>query len=256
MEKPLASPANKKRKAGTEVGLSAPALSLHSRFIKRTCDIICSVLGLVLTGWLIALFYLLATLDTRQSGIFTQVRIGRFGKPFRILKVRTMRGVPDLTTSVTTASDCRITRLGRFCRRTNIDELPQLINVLAGHMSMVGPRPDVRGFADQLMGEDRIILAVRPGITGPATLHYVQEEEDLAQQDEPETYNREVIYPVKVRLNREYVENYSLLKDLRYIYMTLIHVLRAEVPSVERATADSASTESLPQAADARGRAP
>ncbi|MGM0760450.1 MAG: sugar transferase, partial [Thermodesulfobacteriota bacterium] len=104
-----------------------------------------------------------------------------------------------------------------------IDALPQLINALKGDMSFVGPRPDVPGYADLLEGEDRVILSVRPGITGPATLHYRDEEALLAEQDDPEAYNRDVIWPDKVRLNREYVENWSFRKDLQYIWQTVVH---------------------------------
>ena len=126
-----------------------------------------------------------------------------------------------IDTSVTTGADPRITCSGRFFRRTKIDELPQLINVLMGEMSFVGPRPDVPGFADSLQGDDRLILSVRPGITGPATLHFRDEEVLLAQQSDPERFNREVIYPEKVRLNRQYVENYRFIDDLKFIWQTI-----------------------------------
>ncbi len=126
-----------------------------------------------------------------------------------------------IDTSVTTGADPRITCSGRFFRRTKIDELPQLINVLKGEMSFVGPRPDVPGFADSLQGDDRLILSVRPGITGPATLHFRDEEVLLAQQSDPERFNREVIYPEKVRLNRQYVENYRFIDDLKFIWQTI-----------------------------------
>ena len=171
--------------------------------------------------WLILIVYILATIDTRKSGFFIQERVGKDGKLFKVIKIRTMRDVPDVNTTVTRENDPRITRLGRFWRKTKIDELPQLINVLLGQMSFVGPRPDVPGFADQLTGPDRIILTVRPGITGPATLRFRNEEQLLAQQDDPEAYNRKVIWPEKVRLNREYVENYSFRQDIKYILQTL-----------------------------------
>jgi lipopolysaccharide/colanic/teichoic acid biosynthesis glycosyltransferase len=103
-----------------------------------------------------------------------------------------------------------------------VDELPQLIHVLFGEMSFVGPRPDVPGFADKLIGEDRTILSVRPGITGPATLKYRDEEALLAAQDDPERYNNEVLWPDKVRLNRQYVQNWSFWTDIRLILKTLI----------------------------------
>jgi lipopolysaccharide/colanic/teichoic acid biosynthesis glycosyltransferase len=132
-----------------------------------------------------------------------------------------MRIDPTNRTSVTTAHDVRITPVGRFLRRAKLDELPQLINVLKGDMSFVGPRPDVPGFADALTGEDRVILSVRPGITGPATLRYRDEESLLAGAEHPEQYNREVLWPDKVRLNREYVRQWSFRGDMVYIWRTI-----------------------------------
>jgi lipopolysaccharide/colanic/teichoic acid biosynthesis glycosyltransferase len=197
-------------------------LSRSDRWLKRGFDLTFSALGLVLTGWLIGLAYILASIDTGKSGFFIQERVGREGRRFNVIKIRTMRDAVEISTNVTTARDPRITRLGRFFRRTKIDELPQLINVLLGQMSFVGPRPDVPGFADQLTGADRLILTVRPGITGPATLRFRDEEKLLARQPDPEAYNREVIYPEKVRLNREYVEHYSFARDLQYIIQTIL----------------------------------
>ena len=196
--------------------------SRFDRWLKRSFDLIFSAIGLALTGWLIGLAYIAASIDTGKSGFFTQERVGKDGRRFNVIKIRTMRDSEKIATNVTTAQDPRITRLGRFFRRTKIDELPQLINVLLGQMSFVGPRPDVPGFADKLSGKDRLILTVRPGITGPATLKFRNEEEVLAQQSDPETYNREVIYPEKVRLNREYVEHYSFVRDLHYIARTIL----------------------------------
>ena len=196
-------------------------LSLKSQFMKRAFDLIVSSLLLATTWWLIIILYILASLDTKQSGFFTQTRIGKHGKPFKVIKLRSMRNLPQIKTTVTTSYDPRITTLGRIWRKTKLDELPQLINVFLGQMSFVGPRPDVPGYADKLTGNDRIILSIPPGITGPATLHYRNEEELLAQQDNPEHYNQTVIYPHKVQLNREYIENYSFAKDLRYIWQTV-----------------------------------
>lgn len=189
---------------------------------KRSFDMVFSFLGLLATGWLILLAWVLATIDTRSNGFFMQERVGRNGVLFKVMKIRTMRPCATLGTTVTTATDPRITALGRFWRRTKIDELPQLINVLAGDMSFVGPRPDVPGFADALEGEARALLSVRPGITGPATLKYRNEEEILAAQGDPERYNREVIWPDKVRINLEYIRDWSLLADIRYICKTMV----------------------------------
>jgi lipopolysaccharide/colanic/teichoic acid biosynthesis glycosyltransferase len=189
------------------------------RAVKRGIDLAAALAGLLFLGWLIALLVAAARVDTGQSGMFRQVRIGRDGKPFVLLKIRTMEA--SGRTTVTTAGDPRITRLGRLLRRTKLDELPQLVNVLRGDMSLVGPRPDVPGFADLLEGPDRVVLAVRPGITGPATLRFRDEERILAEQPDPESYNRAVLFPEKVRLNREYVECYTLWTDVRCLWKTL-----------------------------------
>lgn len=196
-------------------------MTVRDALVKRVFDLALAVVLLVLTSWLIALAVVAATLDTRRFGLFAQRRIGRDGNPFTLYKVRTMRDVEGVATVVTTTDDLRITPLGRLLRRTKIDELPQLINVVKGDMSFVGPRPDVPGFADLLEGDDRVILSVRPGITGPATLKYRNEEAMLSEVDDPESYNRDVIFPDKVAINRRYIENYSLAGDIRYILETV-----------------------------------
>ena len=133
-----------------------------------------------------------------------------------------MRSRKDLKTTVTISGDSRITVSGAFFRKWKIDELPQLVNILLGQMSFVGPRPDVPGYADRLQGEDRIILSIRPGITGPAQLAYKNEEEILANQDNAVKYNDEIIWPDKVRINREYIGDYSFFKDFYYIWKTIV----------------------------------
>ena len=196
-------------------------LSGSQAALKRGFDLLTATLGLALTFWLIGLAWLLASWSTGANGFFTQERVGRGGRRFRVIKLRTMRVDPAVATTVTTSADARITPFGRFLRRTRIDELPQLVNVLKGDMSFVGPRPDVPGFADVLEGADRVILSVRPGITGPATLAYRDEEGTLAEVDDPQAYNRDVIWPEKVRLNRAYVENWSFRKDLACLWQTV-----------------------------------
>ncbi len=188
---------------------------------KRAFDVTFSFLGLIFLSPLIVLAWLAATVDTRSNGLFIQERIGRGGDRFRIYKIKTMRNRTDPGSPVTTSSDDRITRTGAFLRKTKVDELPQLWNVLVGDMSFVGPRPDVPGYADDLQGEDRIILSVRPGITGPASLKYKNEEEILGLQADALRYNREVIWPDKVRINKEYIREHSLLKDIKYIINTV-----------------------------------
>jgi lipopolysaccharide/colanic/teichoic acid biosynthesis glycosyltransferase len=197
-------------------------LSRLDKAMKRGLDVFGASVGLVSGAGLIAASYLVARIDTGKSGFFTQERVGKDGKPFRTIKIRTMKDIAGVSTNVTTGGDPRITRVGRILRRSKLDELPQLINVLLGDMSLVGPRPDVPGFADKLEGADRIILSIRPGITGPASLKFRDEEKLLAEQSDPEDFNRRVIYPEKVRLNREYVENYRFRDDLLYILATVL----------------------------------
>jgi lipopolysaccharide/colanic/teichoic acid biosynthesis glycosyltransferase len=200
---------------------AARGLAPGAAFAKRAFDIVLAVFGLAVTAPVILLAFLVATIDTGANGFFTQRRIGRFGRPFKVVKIRTMRPGSEAGTTVTTANDARVTAAGRFFRRTKIDELPQLANILLGSMSFVGPRPDTPGFADGLTGADRVVLAVRPGITGPATIRYRHEEALLAAQPDPERYNREVIFPDKIRLNRRYVECYRFTEDLRLLALTL-----------------------------------
>ena len=198
-------------------------LRASQKMQKRVFDIFFSSLGLLVTWWLILAAWLVASIDTRSNGFFIQKRVGRNGKVFRVVKIKTMRPVLDIDTTVTRLGDPRITLWGAFFRRTKIDELPQLWNVLLGDMSFVGPRPDVPGFADRLQGEARAMLSLRPGITGPATLKYRNEEEILSHQDDPESYNLHVIWPDKVAINLAYIRSWSLRRDIRYIIETVFH---------------------------------
>jgi lipopolysaccharide/colanic/teichoic acid biosynthesis glycosyltransferase len=191
--------------------------------MKRLFDIICSFAGLAVLAPLTLVVAAIIKLTSQGPVLFSQDRVGMGGRVFRVYKFRTMVDtVHELGSTVTTGDDVRITPVGKFLRRFKLDELPQLINVFVGDMSFVGPRPDVVGFADRLKGEDRIILTVRPGITGPATLKYRDEEKLLARQEDPDKYNEEVIFPDKVRINREYVKNYSFWKDIGYIIETIL----------------------------------
>lgn len=170
------------------------------------------ILLLLLVG-LIFLLIIFATIDTRQFGLFRQKRVGQHAKLFTIYKIRTIR---------TKNEQNQITPLGKILRKTKLDEFPQLYNILIGEMSFVGPRPDLQGYADELEGEDRIILQVKPGLTGPAQLKFRNEEQLLAQQENPLQYNDEVIWPEKVAINKEYVKHWSFEKDLYYIYKTIV----------------------------------
>ncbi|MFS2215767.1 sugar transferase [Telluria sp. Tellsp104] len=188
---------------------------------KRAFDIVASLAGLLLLAPVIVLCWLVATIDTRSNGFFIQKRIGRHGRVIRVCKIKTMYPSDTQRSPIASRNLASISQSGRFLRKYKLDELPQLFNVLAGSMSFVGPRPDVPGYADRLQGEDRIILSLRPGITGPASIKYKDEEVILAAVDDPETHNDRIIWPDKVRINREYFNNYSLLRDLRYIFHTI-----------------------------------
>lgn len=152
---------------------------------------------------------------------FCQKRIGQNGSPFFMYKFRTMK-VDHGGNTISVKGESRITPLGAVLRRYKLDELPELFNVLKGEMSLVGPRPDVPGYADLLLGEDRLILKLKPGLTGPASLKYSNEEELLANQSDPKNYNDTVIFPDKVRINLNYYKHRSLLLDLKIILYTAI----------------------------------
>jgi len=195
-------------------------LSQNQQISKRIFDIVLSILGIFFLTIPILILTIFASISTKKNGIFKQERIGQHAKPFQILKIRSM--IENNSSShITIKNDQRITSFGKFIRKYNLDELPQIFNVLKGEMSFVGPRPDVKGYADLLQGNDKIILSLKPGITGPATLAFQNEEELLAKQDNPKQYNDEVLWPKKVTINKEYITNWSLINDLKYIIKTL-----------------------------------
>ncbi len=196
-------------------------MTAWGRASKRTFDIIFSLVGVVLTFWIILIAFIVASIETKSFGLFIQKRIGKDGEPFNVFKIKTMKKLDGVDTTVTTSNDMRITKSGAFFRKTKIDELPQLFNVLFGSMSFVGPRPDVEGYADKLEGEDRAILTIRPGITGPASIKYKNEEEILAKQPNPKEYNDKVIWPDKVAINLQYIKEWSFKKDIEYIIKTI-----------------------------------
>lgn len=177
--------------------------------------------GLLIIWPVLLIVALLIKINMPGPVIFKQVRVGLNGKPFTMYKFRTMT-VNHSGSTVSVAGESRITPLGAKLRKYKLDELPELWNVLVSDMSFVGPRPDVPGYADQLVGDDREVLLLRPGITGPASLKYRNEEELLATVPDPQKYNDEVIFPDKVRINRYYLHNYSLAKDIQMIFCTVL----------------------------------
>ena len=190
--------------------------------LKYIFDRVAALIGLLCIWWLLIIVAIIIKIKMPGGpAIFKQTRIGRRGKPFTIFKFRTMT-VGHGGSSVSVAGESRITPLGAVLRKYKIDELPELWNVLVGDMSFVGPRPDVPGYADRLQGDDREVLELRPGITGPASLKYRNEEELLAAVDNPQEYNDTVIYPDKVRINRYYLHNYSFVSDIKMIVCTVL----------------------------------
>ena len=189
-----------------------------AQLIKRIFDLFLSIL-IILVLFIPSLFILvILTFYFKENPVFAQQRVGKNSKLFTLYKLRTLKG--NLPKSLTNEAST-LGSLPRFLLKYKINEIPQLINILAGDMSFVGPRPDVPGFADELAGEDRIILEVKPGLTGPATLKYRNEIELLSMQEDPEHYNKTVIWPDKVKINKAYISNWSFLADLKIILRTI-----------------------------------
>lgn len=200
-------------------------MNFFQKTIKRVFDIAASVPGTVLFIIPSLLLAFIIKISSKGPVFFIQYRIGRYGIPFKCIKFRTMYTDSEKEGSVTTKYDSRITPIGKFLRRFKLDELPQLWNVFIGKMSFVGPRPDVEGYADKLEGDAKLILELRPGITGPATIYFRNEEELLANVENPQEYNDTVIWPKKIQLNLEYLDNWSFWKDVGYILVTLFPIL-------------------------------
>jgi lipopolysaccharide/colanic/teichoic acid biosynthesis glycosyltransferase len=190
--------------------------------LKYFFDRLMALIGLLVLWPILLIVAILIRIKMPDGpAIFKQKRVGKDGKLFTMFKFRSM-SVHHGGSSVSVAGEARITPLGAVLRKYKLDELPELWNVLIGEMSFVGPRPDVPGYADQLTGDDREVLNLRPGITGPASLKYRNEEELLAQQVNPQKYNDEVIFPDKVRINRYYLHHYSFAKDIQMIFCTVL----------------------------------
>ena len=189
--------------------------------IKRSFDFFSSFIGLIILLPLLIFVSLAIKIGSSGPIFFSQKRVGKDGTLFTLVKFRSMTVQQDSSSTATARGDVRITKIGAFLRKYKLDELPELWNVLVGEMSLVGPRPDVPGYADSLKGEDRDMLKLRPGITGTASLKYANEEEILAVQEDPQKYNDEVIFPDKVKVNLEYYENQSLWLDIKIIFATI-----------------------------------
>jgi len=196
--------------------------SFYSRYGKRCFDAIAALVGLAVFSPFLLLTAIAVCLDSPGSAFFLQLRSGQFGKPFRIIKFRTMRSVSAKNDPLITVSgDSRITRIGGWLRKTKIDELPQLFNVLWGDMSLVGPRPEVPKYTVLYRPEQMQVFVAKPGISGPAALAYVNEEELLSQQKEPGRYYVSCLMPAKLKLDLAYCGNICFRGDLFLIFRTL-----------------------------------
>ena len=192
--------------------------------MKRLIDFIMSFAGLIFLSPFLLFISILIKISTNGNVFFVQERVGRNGSLFKMIKFRTMYTDHNDNNTISIKGDSRITKLGYFLRKYKIDELPELINILFGDMSFVGPRPDVKGYADKLKGDYRKILKLRPGITGPASIKFINEELLLSQQKNPKYYNDNVIYPEKVRINLDYFYNNSIWIDFKIIFATIFRI--------------------------------
>ena len=200
-------------------------VSLWRRFWKRAFDVVCSALGLLVLSPVLLICALLVGLTSPGGVLFRQERIGKDGVPFTIYKFRSMRR-DNAGLKITTSGDSRVTPVGKVLRRTKLDELPQLFNVLKGDMSFVGPRPEVREYTDLYDEEQRQVLLVRPGITGLASIRFRNENELLDESDDPNRTYIEEVMPQKLALDLEYIPHASVFYDIRLILETLVTVVR------------------------------
>ena len=184
-----------------------------NNFFKRLFDFIFAFLGILVLIWPLFFIIIFASIDTKSFGLFFQKRVGQFGKTFSIVKIKTM-----------SVDNNNISLFGAFLRNSKLDELPQLVNILLGQMSFVGPRPDVPGYYDKLEGEKRKVLELKPGLTSEASIKYANEEELLKNHSAPDQHNDEVIFPDKVKMNLLYYYNQNFLLDLKIIIKTIFKI--------------------------------
>lgn len=188
----------------------------------RLFDILFSAIGLIILSPLFVILWLLIWMESKGPGLFVQERIGLNGKPFGLYKFRSMRTDSESESLITIGdNDHRITRIGHFIRKYKLDELPQLLNVLKGDMSLVGPRPEVRKYVELYTAEQRKVLNVKPGITDYASIEYVNENELLGNADDPDRVYVEQVMPKKLELNMRYIQHRSLCQYFKIIFLTI-----------------------------------
>ena len=189
-------------------------LSTNQKTLKRVLDVVMSITLIPIFILPIGVLIIAASIDTKGVGLFFQNRVGQYGKVFTIIKIRTFNETGE------------VSKYSAIIRKYKLDEFPQLFNILVGQMSFVGPRPDVFEVMNYLPTTDQIILTIKPGLTGPASLHYFNEEEILKTQQDPIEYNIKVLFPSKNAINIEYIKNYHIFNDLKYIYKTTLYVFQ------------------------------
>ena len=203
--------------------------------LKRLFDIICSSLGVILLSPVIIVIAAIILIEDRFPVFYRGVRVGRCGKLFRIYKYRSMvRNAESVGGDSTADDDPRITRIGKFLRKYKLDELPQLINVLKGDMSIVGPRPEIRKYVDQYNEEEKQILTVRPGITDWASIWNADEGALLAGAKDPDRAYEELIRPTKLKLQLKYVRERSFFTDMKIIFLTMLAVIQPESKALKQ----------------------
>ena len=194
--------------------------------LKRIFDIVFSLFGLIVLSPFMLIIAILIKIDSKGPVFFKQVRVTKNGKEFKIFKYRTMRVGSDKFSQITVGKDSRITKVGDFLRRYKLDEIPQLINVLIGDMSLVGPRPEVPKYVTLYTEEQREILKVRAGITDYASIEFSNENDILANEVDPEKAYIEKIMPRKIELNKKYLSEISVMTDIKIILLTIKKILK------------------------------
>jgi lipopolysaccharide/colanic/teichoic acid biosynthesis glycosyltransferase len=190
-------------------------------FSKRIFDLFSSLIVLLILFPFLLLIAILIVLDSRGGVFYGQIRVGKDGKEFKLLKFRSMRPNSDQKGELTIGNDMRVTRLGKVLRKYKLDELPQLLNIIGGQMSVVGPRPEVPRYVSLYNEEQLKVLEVKPGLTDPASIKYLKEQEILGKSEDPEKAYVEEVMPSKLLLNMGYIENRSFMYDLKLIFQTI-----------------------------------
>ena len=192
----------------------------------RFFDILFSCLGLICLSPILLIIYILIKTESKGPGLYAQKRIGKDGKPFKLLKFRTMREGSDKGNQITIGEDERITKIGRHLRKYKLDELPQLVNVIKGEMSLVGPRPEVEKYVRLYTPEQRVVLSVLPGITDYASIQYSNENEILGKAKDPHKMYVEEIMPKKIEYNMKYIKDPSLSQYFKIIFLTVSKIIK------------------------------